>query len=528
MKVSNSLIGHRAIGVNGNTNMKGSQTLKGKNIYLCIEVAAAMILLIAAIFLLWWKGIFLPRDIKWNDTRFSYEDSEVILENHRLKMSGTTFITPWDWCVQDVLCYDINHDKEKELVLLVWKHGNYGEHKPIWVEHNDIRLEQHIFIYKWDDTRDTRLRPIWMSSALGYQVSLINQGAKDSLVITDESGKSRAWQWENFGLKLIGDTKEERISFLAAGDNLIHPWILSFGDGDYHYFYENIKTQIEAADLASINQETIFVKERGLISDYPRFGTPLEVGEAIVDAGFDIVTLATNHALDQKLYGIDTTVDFYRNQDEMTYVGIHSSKEEADTSEEAVKIIEKKGIRIALLNDTYGTNGLPAPSEYPYAVERFSNEERLISQLEYAREEADIVIMFAHWGTEYSEDPDEYQRELYELLLTYGVDVVIGTHPHVLQPYEMLIGEDGHEMLVYYSLGNFISGQNRPECMVGGLAEFQIVRATDGTLSIQDYTLEKVITHQSHETCTVYPLETYTKEQASTHNIESMLSYLFQ
>ena len=474
---------------------------------------AAAIMSIAALFLCWWMGIFLPNWIDWREKEFKYEDAQVLLENRRLSLQmdeSMVFDTNLEWFVQDALSYDINCDGKKELILLVWKHGSYGKYRPIWVEHNDIRLEQHIFIYQWDETRDTKLSAVWMSSALGYEVSSIARGSKDRLIITDRAGVSMIWEWQDFGLKLVGEAQEKSVSFVCAGDNLMHMPILQFEDNGYDYLYENIKEKIEQADYASINQETIFVEDEGLVSDYPRFGTPIKVGDAIVNAGFDIVTLATNHVLDKGLYGIGVTTKFYEDTEDMIYLGVNppnaAAMDNAESvhSEVSVKIVEKKGIRIALLNYTYGTNGISSPEEQPYLVERFRDEERMIEQLDYARMNADAVIVFAHWGTEYSEDVDEDQQYWSDLLLEHGVDVVVGTHPHVLQPYEMRTREDGHQMLVYYSLGNLISGQNREDCLVGGLAEFRLVKSPEGMISIEEYGVEKVVTQNREDGCTVY------------------------
>ncbi len=466
--------------------------ITGKNILTGLGTAA---IFAAALFLCWWKGIFLPDWVDWRSRNYIYEEVEVQLDNHQLKLmeeqqDGTfrkIYETPWDWNVQEALPFDINHDGTEELILLAWKHGSYGEHLPIWEKYNDIRLEQHIFIYQWDETRTTKLRPVWMSSALGYEVTSIARGEHDRLIVTDGNEESKVWQWEDFGLVLAGATKETQVSFLAAGDNLIHTSLLWDEKDDYDYLYDHVRDEVQQADLASLNQETVFVKNQGLISDYPRFGTPVEVGNAIVGAGFDIVTLANNHILDKELYGVNVTTSFYDEQKGMTYVGVNPPE-----LRQAVKFIDKNGIRIALLNYTYGTNGIPSPAEYPYIVERFRDEERMLQQIDYARARADAVIVYAHWGTEYSPAVDEEQQRITNLLLEHDVDVVIGTHPHVLQPVETLTDTDGHQMLVYYSLGNLISGQDRPECQTGGLAKFNIVKAVDGGVSIENTELKEV------------------------------------
>ncbi len=460
---------------------------------------AAVFILAAVLFLLWWFGMFLPHWIGWQELSFPYEDATVRLEDRCMKLlvnERTCFVTNRDWFVQDVLCQDINCDGMDELVLLVWKHGSYGDHLPLWVKHNDIRLEQHIFIYQWDSSRENRLKPVWMSSTLGYEVSTIARGTDDGLIVTDREDKSLLWRWEDFGLKLVGKADEETVSFLCAGDNLLHLSVLNDGASNhqYHYLYEGIQDEIRQADLASLNQETIFVKDQGLVSDYPRFGTPVEVGDAIVDAGFDIISLANNHVLDKGKYGIDTTISFYENQQDISCVGVHSSHESVEKPSESVCFREKNGICFALLSYTYGTNGIASPKDYPNMVERFTDEKRMIAQLDYARAKADVLIVYMHWGTEFSTEPDEEQHRLSDLLQEHGVDVVIGTHPHVLQPYEIKTSKNGHQMLIYYSLGNLISGQDQKECRTGGLARFTVVKAPKGEISIRDESLEKVIT----------------------------------
>lgn len=297
-------------------------------------------------------------------------------------------------------------------------------------------------------------------------------------------------------MKFAGDVKEEQVTFLCAGDNLIHVPMLYGKEDGYGSFYENIREEVQKADIATVNQETIFVKDRALVSDFPKFGTPLEIGDAIAEAGFDVVTLANNHVLDKGTYGIDVTTSFYRRKG-ITYLGVHPTWEEQDENKEEITIIKKNGIRIALLNYTYGTNGIPSPEETPYLVERLTEKGRVIRQLDEARERADAVIVFVHWGTEYSSEIDEQQQYFTELFLEHGVDVVIGTHPHVLQPYEKLTGKQGQQMLVYYSLGNLISAQEQEACKIGGLAKFTVKKSLDGEISILEEQLQKVVT--THE-----------------------------
>ena len=125
-------------------------------------------------------------------------------------------------------------------------------------------------------------------------------------------------------------------------------------------------------------------------------------------------------------------------------------------------------------------NGMEAPASNPNMVHILSNEERICQDIERAKEAADFVIVFVHWGTENSEETDDFQKEWAQLFLERKVDVVIGTHPHVLQPYEVLTDDNGHSMLIYYSLGNYISAQSEKICTKGGMAKFKIGLTQDG------------------------------------------------
>ena len=539
------------------------------------------VIAITAVFTLWWYGAFLPHWISWEKKEFPYEDCKVVLKNRTLwvaeadmgeagdrhkfmkrDQSELLWKTPADWQVQDVLVMDIDRDQQEELVLLVWKHGSYGRHLPIWEEKNDIRLEQHIFIYrlqkntKYEDEEDIRvqdetaeenvrgnndsigvMRPIWMSSSLGTNIRSIARGKKASLILnpygedscdekttdlagnTDTTGTSTStlWVWKDFGLKYAGESKEQQAQVVCAGDNLIHVSLLAaeqkkLRDGEvtagnlYDSFYDPVRDKIQNADLAAVNQETIFVTDSKRISDYPRFGTPVEVGDAMERAGFNLITLANNHALDQGAYGIDTTTTFWEEKG-ISYVGAQSTKSYSEEAQAAVQFMEINGIRFAFVAYTYGTNGMPEPEGYPYLVEKLGDEERMHRQLSYARSRADVVMVFVHWGTEYDTEVDDQQEYYRDFFYREGVDAVIGTHPHVVQKWEIVEGDgaayvtdpvgwkkdsEHHKMLVYYSLGNLISAQTNEECKTGGLAEFTVVKQPDGEVYISNYGMEKI------------------------------------
>lgn len=296
-----------------------------------------------------------------------------------------------------------------------------------------------------------------------------------------------SWIWDSWGF-----TKEDTdISFVAFGDNLIHEPIYRYGlhnDESFHFLFQNFKDILFQSDIAVINQETPLTDNPALYGDYPRFGTPVQTGQAIADAGFDIVTCATNHALDQGTEGINFTKRFFESR-HITCLGIQSTDEKNDKPYE---ILERNGIRFALFNYTYDTNGIKIPEEKKYIVHLLDDEEKIRKDIQAVNSEADFIIIFVHWGTEYKYQPDAYQKKWTQIFLESKADAVIGTHPHVLQPYEMLKDDSGHKMLVYYSVGNFISAQPEKYCIKGGVADFTVSLTPNG-YEITEYSLRPLV-----------------------------------
>lgn len=293
-----------------------------------------------------------------------------------------------------------------------------------------------------------------------------------------------SWMWDSWGFK----KEETKITFTAFGDILAHEPIYKYGlqnDESFGFLFEKMQDIISDSDVAVINQETPLTDDPAMVSDYPRFGTPVNVGQAIVNAGFDAVTCATNHALDRGAEGVTFTKRFF-DENQVTCLGIQTADEKED---KPYAVIRRNGVSFALLNYTYGTNGIRVPEENPNMVHLFSDEGTMQKDIAQAKSEADFVIVFAHWGTEYSKEPDEFQRKWTQVFLESGVDVVVGTHPHVLQPYEMLTDDSGHQMLVYYSLGNYISAQPEKSCTKGGMAEFSVSLTPEG-YEITEYDLQ--------------------------------------
>ena len=246
----------------------------------------------------------------------------------------------------------------------------------------------------------------------------------------------------------------DTVTLMALGDNLIHNtvyWSAETEDGGYDFtpFYADIQPTVQSYDIACINQETIFVKDHAMLSNYPAFGSPTEVGDALAETGFDVVTCATNHCYDKLDTGILDTCSFWReNHPDVTVLGIHDSEDDANT----LRVVEKNNIKIAMLNYTYGLN-YSAP-EQKWMVDQFSTFDAVAADLDAARGAADFVIVFAHWGEEGQTEPNQMQTTWAQFLADHGADLIIGGHPHLVQPLTAVTAEDGRTVPVFWSPGN--------------------------------------------------------------------------
>lgn len=468
-----------------------------KRVFIAAAIAAAAAGIFGILYILYQKGIILPRWISWESRTVSDSGGnyEIILEDRvvRVRRSGIEiWSSPEGVKVQDVLSCDIDNDGGDELVVLCWKRGRYGKYRPIWVEEDEKNWSQHIFVYEY---AEGEIRPKWMSSYIGQDVAAMSDNGKKApdcrLLLTEPDGKVNCWMWDSWGFSRL----EMEVSFVVFGDNMIHEPIYRYGlnNDSFEFLFENFKCIIKENDIAVINQETPLVDDPNLYGDYPRFGTPAQVGQAIADAGFTIVTCATNHALDRGSGGIDFTKNFFEAHG-IKCLGIQTEEEKEYLPYETVM---RSGIRFALLNYTFGTNGMPVPEKNPHMVHLLEDEDRIRADIERAREDADFVIVFVHWGTEGAMEPDAFQKKWAQVFLDCGTDVVVGTHPHTLQPCEILEDEKGHRMLIYYSIGNFISAQSVKECSKGGMASFTVSLTSEG-LRVTEYSLQP-LTIKWHE-----------------------------
>ena len=270
------------------------------------------------------------------------------------------------------------------------------------------------------------------------------------------------------------DTKKTtKVSMAMVGDALIHATVYltanryaNYNGYDFKPMLKYTKELIQDYDLAYYNQETILGgKELGL-STYPLFNSPYEVGDAFIDAGFNLVSLATNHTLDKGERGILNSRAYWNKQENVVAAGSYSSNEERDK----IIVSEKNGLTYAFLSYTTYTNGLIVPKGKEYLVNVY-DKEKVKKDVETYKDKVDVIMVAMHWGTEYVSYPTTAQKEIANYLASLGVNLIIGTHPHVIEPIEYI-----DDTLVIYSLGNFVSSQVGVERLTGLMASLDIIK----------------------------------------------------
>ena len=274
------------------------------------------------------------------------------------------------------------------------------------------------------------------------------------------------------------ESKDYEAKIFMVGDALIHWGVYNDAkqsDGSYNFKpqLEYIKPISSKYDLAYYNQETILGGAALGYSSYPRFNSPQEVGDAFIDAGFNMVSLATNHTMDKGEAGVLNSAEYWKNHPEVAASGQWAS--DAERSEGVSKIYEKNNIKYAFISYTIWTNGLETPTGKEYLNNVYSPE-KAKSDIELVRDKVDFVIVAMHWGTEYSLKTDYKQAEIASYLSDLGVDLIIGAHPHVVQTVEYI---NNNRTFVIYSLGNFISDQLNVENYVGLAMEVTLKKHVD-------------------------------------------------
>ncbi|NLP13031.1 MAG: CapA family protein [Clostridium sp.] len=343
-----------------------------------------------------------------------------------------------------------------------------------------------------------------------FNETIDDESSEDKVVETDENS-----DYSEIALSMIGD--------VLLHTKIHESGMMEDGSLNYDHLFKNVKEDIEAVDLAIVNQEVILGgKELGL-SGYPSFNGAYEVGDALAKAGIDVVLHATNHTLDKGKKGVLNCMNYWKTtHPRIAVLGINDSQEAQDQN---IYVYEKDDIKVAILNYTYGTNGIPLPKDMPYIV-NLLDKNKIEKDVKRAKELADFIIVTPHWGTEYMHTPSKNQRELAEYMAELGVDLVIGAHPHVIQPVEWIESDNGNRMLIYYSLGNFINSTNETgdgvaDRMVGAMAKVTIGKNKGEEAFVKNYSAVPLVTHMKTGVglITTYKFEDYSAELAEENEI---------
>lgn len=295
-----------------------------------------------------------------------------------------------------------------------------------------------------------------------------------------------------FELKLNGDgIIKKSIDILSVGDIMGHTIQLQSAyndDGTYDFSeqFRYISKKIISKDFSIGNFETVMAGEEARYSGKNMiFNAPDNLGLSLKEAGFDILSTSNNHSLDRGFSGLSRTIEVL-DKFGLKHAGTYSTEEKS----EEILIVEKNNISFAYMAYSYSTNGWPIPSDNPYCIDMME-EEKIIEDIKKAKElDVDIVIVSLHWGLEYQNNPNIHQKRLAESLFYAGADIILGSHPHVLQPFEhkKMIDEYGKEKdkFIIYSMGNFISGQRTYPRDIGMYINFKISKINDESAYVEE------------------------------------------
>ena len=392
---------------------------------------------------------------------------------------------------------------------------------------------QHSAVSK-RDTRNQRKKKSHKPAIIALIVSIMVVCAAVALLFHFNVGSNgqQAQIKGNSELKVTSSQQESNeVTLVAVGDVLVHTPILNFalqddGTYDFNSIFAMTSDLSQSADIAICNQETVIdhnqAPDGGI--EY-QFNTPDAIGDAEINAGYDVIQQCSNHSLDKHIDGALATVEYWKTKaGQATMVGLYSSREERDT----ITVIEKNGIKFAFLNYTYGLNGYSIPSGYEYVLTELTskNKSKIIDDIQRADQIADFTIVLPHWGSEdIVGEPLDSQVYWAQVFTEAGADLIIGTHPHVSETIEWINSSNGNKALCYYSIGNFATNQQELAEVLGGMAKVKIVKDETGTHIDENETgVIPLVTHNErwgsmYNYVVAYKLSDYTEELASQHII---------
>lgn len=277
-------------------------------------------------------------------------------------------------------------------------------------------------------------------------------------------------------------TKTYHANLAAVGDVLIHDSVYRDAktkDGyDFKPMFTAVKPDLADTDVAVANQESMTGGADLGLSSYPQFNSPLSISDAIQNMGINVVTMANNHTLDHEgKYGDKAIRNAVKHDDAIGLVHTGAFLSQADRQH--IRTVTKNGITFSFLAYTYGTNGLPVPKNEPYVV-NLIDPAQIKKDVTQAKKISDIVVVSLHFGHEDQLMPDDEQKKMAHIAANAGAGIILGSHPHVLEPAEWITNKNGSKSFVIYSLGNFISGQSRLFERIGGILHLDIVKTVTG------------------------------------------------
>lgn len=334
----------------------------------------------------------------------------------------------------------------------------------------------------------------------------IIQVSNESANIESEEAKEDSQNKDEAIVVELPEVKDSSVSLAVIGDIMCHnsQYIDAYNSSektyDFSYVFEDVKEYVEPADLAIGNLETTFAGAKRGYSNYPCFNTPEQLAGNLKDFGIDILTTANNHCMDTGYTGLVSTLD-YLDEAGIAHTGTYRSEEEQNT----ILIKEVNDIKIAFLTFTYGTNGIPVPSDKSYCV-NLIDKDLMKLQIELAKKQKpDIICVSMHWGIEYQNVQNAEQEELADYLFKNGVDIIFGSHPHVLQPMKIkkVTLDDGteKECFVIYSFGNFMSAQTQKNTRSSVILNLSIEKkGRSGKVTIGDISYRPIYMYKGSST----------------------------
>lgn len=313
--------------------------------------------------------------------------------------------------------------------------------------------------------------------------------------------------------------KTTNLTLAAVGDILIHDRVYNKAKTpsgyDFNRNFQPVKPYLTAPDITIANQETMIGGKQHGLSSYPSFNSPHEVGDALKANGVDLVTLANNHTLDRGEKVILSALNYW-NQIDVMYTGAYLNEKDSQN----IRLIKKNDITVSFLSYTYGTNGIPVPTGKDHLV-NLIEVERIKRDILQAKKLSDVNVVSLHFGNEYERMPNDFQKEMVKVVTEAGGDIIIGHHPHVLQPVKWETASDGSKTFVAYSLGNFLSGQRREFKDIGGIVQLSVTKRQKGSQISIELTEPKFLATYVDQPFVIHPMKDLPAMKKSYGEIKS-------